>query len=154
MWKQWCYFYAKIYSETLYWLFFLFQLSGKSRFSRFPHAKKFYNIGYREREWVSNWHRLLWRRHLLLFSDEQLNKTKQRSQICSKEFSGHQSVCKPLILVSSATFFSLEIVLYPTFSLWCTPSYTDRIVSQPIFKSFADKKLQNLQLYLSTFATK
>ena len=91
---------------------------------------------------------------MILFSDEQLNKTKQRSQICSKEFSGHQSVCKPLILVSSATFFSLEIVLYPTFSLWCIPSYTDRIVSQPIFKSFTDKKLQNLQLYLSTFATK
>ena len=77
---------------------------------------------------------------MILFSDEQLNKTKQRSQICSKEFSGHQSVCKPLILVSSATFFSLEIVLYPTFSLWCIPSYTDRIVSQPIFASFTDKK--------------
>ena len=91
---------------------------------------------------------------MILFSDEQLNKTKQRSQICSKEFSGHQSVCKPLILVSSATFFSLEIVLYPTFSLWCIPSYTDLIVSQPIIKSFTDKKLQNLQLYLSTFATK
>ena len=91
---------------------------------------------------------------MILFSDEQLNKTKQRSQICSKEFSGHQSVCKPLILVSFCHFFSLEIVLYPTFSLWCTPSYTDRIVSQPIFTSFTDKKLQNLQLYLSTFATK
>ena len=36
----------------------------------------------------------------------------------------------------------------------CTSSYTDRIVSWPIFASFTDKKLQNSQLYLSTFATK
>ena len=36
---------------------------------------------------------------------------------------------------------------------WCTPSYTNRIVSQPISASFTDKKSQNSQLYLSTFAT-
>ena len=46
MLKQ-CYFQTKLYSRTVYCfengLFLLFQLWGKSRFSRYP-AKKFYNI--------------------------------------------------------------------------------------------------------------